>query len=716
MGTSRRSLLAWPLAAVLLAVSLQLGSAQGEVDAGAPAPPFDPNDPNAAYLFGFPFCRCSDYRCGTSPYKVLRSNETSLPNGNLRVCFKFQDVGCPSNNPCCNSILQELDKVEFMADKMCSETVAAVTFGGLSVIGSTHFDTEFTVGKIRVTGLNANRAKVGASELCITIKSPCNSFNTFFQSSKLNSDGAYQYAVFNGAHNCCPNKTEEICDCISVFEPNTRWRFRFRGSELKGEFNYFAFNVFTVPSQYCLDVNYRPGACCDQTLDSVEIALAGTFMDRWWKLVPFFWLFDTDGSVMQQGKISTQHKSEFGLIFKNFTRNTTSVPPGSELVITLALNATLWNDTSAFPCGQSHLVDESGICDYLLSGDQVFDGRPVVSPWGDFVPGCCPEGVYLIENPTPLCGCTDNKLESPYRLLMNPEPQPVDRGSTRYAFRIQTVTPAKPEPLSETDCNNMDLDAVRLYVRPEVMDRVTAISLNGVSVPLKNLYYGNDTHQYWLEVRELKKTLPTVGTTWDFDVTVAGASPPSLCSENALGTGECEYVFYGKYSLRDLDYMCCAHGLSEQTTLKEPPTQCSCDASVLHTPYRLDYAGTRAVGSAAAFNFTLTYDALDCDSASGCCGTDLKSVFIQVDTTLYTGVTVTPAPPGGVTVQKQATGVKVTGLFGTGAGYDVSVSARSGTSLAALCGAGVDGCKYRLEGGFALNQPYGCCPQHSTGV
>ncbi|KAG2450770.1 hypothetical protein HYH02_004607 [Chlamydomonas schloesseri] len=664
---------------------------------------------------------------------MMRFSEQTLANGNYQVCFNFDDVGCQSGNACCNSILKIMDKIEIQAEKTCSKAIAAVTFAGGSKIGSTHFDTEFSVGKVRITGLNANRATMQTAQLCLTIKPPCNSFDVFFDSDKLGQPGMYQYAVFNSGHDCCPvcvwqpsspppPKNESICDCISVFEPNTRWRLRYRESELKGDFNFFSFNIFTVPSDYCLEVNYRPGYCCDQTLEEVEVAIAPEFQDMWWKLAPRYWFFNTDGSVFQSGAISTQHKSDLGLIFKGFNFNTSSVPPGTELVLTLALNATLWNNTEAFPCGQSHLVDEGGICDYLMYGNQIHDGQPVISPYGDFVPSCCPEGVYLIENPTPFCGCTDNKLESPYRLVMEPQPVTV-RGATTYSFRIDTTNAVPPEANAEVDCNKMDLDAVRLYVLPEIANAaaITSVVFNNKTIPKKNITFGNDTYQYWIEIKELAKAKPAIGTSWSLAITVAGAAPPSICAPNALGTGECEYNFFGKFSLRDLEYQCCAHGLSEPTVVSEDPKQCSCNANILASPYRLDYASASYAArpaDATTLNFTLTYDQLDCEPNSACCASDLKSVFIEMDTTAFVSAAVSPAVPGGVTVAKLATGIQLTGLFGSANGYDVAVKVSGNKTLANVCGSlsAKDGCKYRLEGGYNVNQPYGCCPTDVTGV
>ncbi|PNH11083.1 hypothetical protein TSOC_002146 [Tetrabaena socialis] len=200
MGTSRRSLLACSLAAALLLVAVLHAAAQEELDASPPSPPFSQDDPDAAYLFGFPFCRCTDYRCSTSPYVPVKESEEVLPNGNYKVCFRFQDNGCATGNTCCQKILQLMDKFEVMADKTCSKAVAAVTFGNVSRISSTFFDTDFSVGKLRVTNLGATRAMMQKNLMCFTIKPPCASFDAFFQSNKLGAPGLYQYSVFNAQH------------------------------------------------------------------------------------------------------------------------------------------------------------------------------------------------------------------------------------------------------------------------------------------------------------------------------------------------------------------------------------------------------------------------------------------------------------------------------------------------------------------------------------
>ncbi|GLC33261.1 hypothetical protein PLESTF_001323200 [Pleodorina starrii] len=119
------------------------------------------------------------------------------------------------------------------------------------------------------------------------------------------------------------------------------------------------------------------------------------------------------------------------------------------------------------------------------------------------------------------------------------------------------------------------------------------------------------------------------------------------------GAAECEYVMYGMFSPKDLDFMCCAHGLSGAPVVPAAPVQCSCDSNVLHTPYRLDFVGdsyTRATDT-TVLNFTLTYDDMDCDASdptnAGCCSTDLKDIYVKLNTTSLISATVNPAVPGG---------------------------------------------------------------------
>jgi hypothetical protein len=42
-----------------------------------------------------------------------------------------------------------------------------------------------------------------------------------------------------------------------------------------------------------------------------------------------------------------------------------------EISLVLQFNEAIYNNSNAFPCGASQLVDVPGICDYALHGEQV---------------------------------------------------------------------------------------------------------------------------------------------------------------------------------------------------------------------------------------------------------------------------------------------------------------------------------------------------------
>lgn len=355
------------------------------------------------------------------------------------------------------------------------------------------------------------------------------------------------------------------------------------------------------------------------------------------------------------------------------------------------------------------------------------DGLPQTST---FVPNCCPEGVYLIENPAETCGCTDNKLESPYRLSA------VDwswQGPTVYSYIISTTTTVPPPVNAEADCNDMGLDRLRIYVLPSVMGAVTGASFNNVSLGPSQIVYGNDTGAVWLELQGLEAILPPIGTLWTVDISVnfaAVGQVRTLCAPNALGTDGCEVVFYGKFNLAHLDFDCCAHGLSETPAIPlPPPNQCDCDASTRNSPFAivlLDADYVAAPTDETTFGFGLVHRQDLCDAGAACCASDLKSVFIQMDATYVTNVTATLYDPaatalGSVPFTVGPTGLTITaGSVASGDYMMIFSVVTTGNRLwPDVCGssdlAEALGCSYRVEGGYAFNDPYGCCPQGTTG-
>ena len=116
---------------------------------------------------------------------------------------------------------------------------------------------------------------------------------------------------------------------------------------------------------------------------------------------------------------------------------------------------------------------------------------------GVSTPGCCPEGVFLVQNPEQFCGCNDNAAESPYRLDMK---TPLLTGlESTYDFDIVAVAPGQlRSPVVAELCGSMDIDRVRLYIRPEFEAAVSAVTLGGKAV--QNVTYGSGGGQTWIEL------------------------------------------------------------------------------------------------------------------------------------------------------------------------------------------------------------------------
>ena len=515
------------------------------------------------------------------------------------------------------------------------------------------------------------------------------------------------------------------CDCISVFQPNTKWRLNYRGSEIYEGLNYFSFNIFTVAN--CSEVTFRDGYCCESTLDSIEIALDSMYNDDYWRLVKYYWLIDVDNTIILNGTIGTaQRAPAFGLIFTGFFKEASQVPPGTEMKLVLALDPFMWSNTQVFPCGQSQLVETPGLCDYQLHGLQFRDGQILLANGNLPLAACCPEGIYKVQNPEQFCGCNDNKLDSPFRLSVQAPTSTSDY--VQYNYRISsTLVTGQIDPIADVSCANMDLDRIRIYIRSQFYGAVNAISLNGS--PVAVYQYGDNGLQFWIELMNLDLPPSAPGTAMQLSFSVPTyVTAPSLCPPNAMGTPECEYVFYGNWNITQLDFDCCAHGFSDTDAVLAELPPVTCDTDHLHSPYSLAFSqifyGTdMASGTTISYaEFSVTYNPAGCDVADpsntcGCCSSDLKAVYLQLPSVNVTSVSSTP-PVQGFTYHSSAMGLNITGVFGRGASYLLSVTMVGTQTANTVCPYTSlnDGCRYRMYGGMSLMAPGACCATSVTGL
>lgn len=68
---------------------------------------------DTAELLVFPYCRCIDYRCGSSPYKLVPKSVRASGIDTKVMCFTLLYVGCPFQSECCNKIERDVGKIEW---------------------------------------------------------------------------------------------------------------------------------------------------------------------------------------------------------------------------------------------------------------------------------------------------------------------------------------------------------------------------------------------------------------------------------------------------------------------------------------------------------------------------------------------------------------------------------------------------------------------------
>jgi len=64
---------------------------------------------------GFPFCKCDDYMCESSPYSLRPPQITPHPKGSM-ICWDVLYRGCDprrENNQCCFKLRRDLHKIGF---------------------------------------------------------------------------------------------------------------------------------------------------------------------------------------------------------------------------------------------------------------------------------------------------------------------------------------------------------------------------------------------------------------------------------------------------------------------------------------------------------------------------------------------------------------------------------------------------------------------------
>ncbi|KAG2440750.1 hypothetical protein HXX76_003607 [Chlamydomonas incerta] len=476
---------------------------------------------------------------------MLKASEENLPNGNYKVCFNFNDVGCATNNACCASLLQSVGKIEIQADKACKATIAGSTFGNVSKSGSTFFDDEFAVGKVRVTALNANRQMMDKSQLCLTIKPPCNSFDVFFQSGKVGGPGLYQYALFNSKADCCPTcvfaPSPPPPDVPAIRRPPPRWSVVFQGSEDRPQNIWYNFRIYLNAGANCRPVPYRNGTCCEASLEGISLPV-----------MPDMKAAVVDATAKFGGDLLTAtlfHSYEYGvrLQFKN-PFYTDSISVGSYIAVSFAVAKASWTDASLFPCPASKWDPSGPTCDYWLHGYQTAPGNPqepLIDP--EVIPACCPEGVVHMCPPGTPGSCLAAPDASPYTLTFAGRAR--NGADTVFSFSLahRNVRSA---------CSAMAIDNMLLYVAKPFATAAVTATLGGVST---KVVAGAEGPTSYLNISMSSYASVAPGTV---TVTVKGdVALSDLCVTPAAGGSRvCNYVLKGAQRTSGNTQACCPGG------------------------------------------------------------------------------------------------------------------------------------------------------------
>jgi hypothetical protein len=109
--------------------------------------------------------------------------------------------------------------------------------------------------------------------------------------------------------------------------------------------------------------------------------------------------------------------------------------------------------------------------------------------------------------------------------------------------------------------------------------QVQSFSVGGVS---RAFAFGSDANgATWIEAYDLVIPNQATGSSVDVQIVLYSTAPavPSICSFNALGTAECEYVFYGKSCTRlpkivghYLEWLITSKKACRDHTNEQPPT------------------------------------------------------------------------------------------------------------------------------------------------
>lgn len=178
-------------------------------------------------------------------------------------------------------------------------------------------------------------------------------------------------------------------------------------------------------------------------------------------------------------------------------------------------------------------------------------------PSGDLVPGCCPQGVTSFFQDEIASSCNTRISDTPYRMFYSGNT--TGKTITKISFTIDQPMPVMPT--GNSDCVDMDLAVLRLYLDPLAASAVKTVQINKQNHNFAIKYEG----QTYLEVQS--GMLPSVAAQMDVGLTGVWTGD-QVCNFKTSGSSVCSYVLEGKMVAGQ--YACCNTGDLLMSTVSQP--------------------------------------------------------------------------------------------------------------------------------------------------
>jgi hypothetical protein len=154
--------------------------------------------------YTFPYGRCYDKKCGSSPYRLTWLPEVTEG----QYCLQFQTVPCVDTQyKCCSLLSEALVKFELHVRTECKDAFKRVTIDGVTKGGGVFFDVYTEAhSELRITSMTGiNKDNVQGKTFCIHVTKPCIPMSRFLYS---NNTAVWEVKK----HECCPR-------CLALSPP-----------------------------------------------------------------------------------------------------------------------------------------------------------------------------------------------------------------------------------------------------------------------------------------------------------------------------------------------------------------------------------------------------------------------------------------------------------------------------------------------------------------